>query len=65
MTFYFSDYFSGPQGTKLASAGLEALDHFVVVKRSDEDMATGVPQTGLMEAIIFFNYAMALQEVNQ
>jgi hypothetical protein len=58
---------SGPQG--IGRAGLEALDHFAVVKRSDEDMATGVPQTGIMEVHagreVFFNYAMALQEVNQ
>ena len=58
---------SGPQG--IGRAGLEALDHFVVVKRSDEDMATGVPQTGIMEVHagneVFFNYAMALQEVKR
>ena len=58
---------SGPEG--IGRAGLEGLDHFVVVKRADEDMTTGRPQTGIMEVHtgreVFFNYATGLKEVNQ
>lgn len=58
---------SGPEG--VGRAGLEGLDHFVVVKRADEDLTTGKPQTGAMKVHtgreVFFNYAPGLQKVNQ
>ena len=55
---------SGPKG--VGRDALEELDHFITVKREDEDIPTAEPQSGMMEVHygreMFFQYAKAKEE---